>query len=61
MEVATKLEYVVVQDRASGPDERLALESLFVMIGAQPRTYGAAPARGAAGRRRLPVDRSGVG
>jgi thioredoxin reductase (NADPH) len=33
-----KLEYVVVHDRARGQDERLLLASLFVMIGARPRT-----------------------
>ena len=33
-----KLEYVVVHDRVAGEDERLCLESLFVMIGARPRT-----------------------
>ena len=33
-----KLEYVVVHDRATGHDEHLELESLFVMIGARPRT-----------------------
>ena len=33
-----KLEYVVVRDRATGRDERLWLASLFVMIGARPRT-----------------------
>jgi thioredoxin reductase (NADPH) len=33
-----KLEYVVVHDRVTGRDERLFLASLFVMIGARPRT-----------------------
>jgi thioredoxin reductase (NADPH) len=33
-----KLEYVEVRDRATGQDERLALVSLFVMIGARPGT-----------------------
>jgi thioredoxin reductase (NADPH) len=33
-----KLEYVEVHDRATGQDEHLALASLFVMIGARPRT-----------------------
>jgi thioredoxin reductase (NADPH) len=33
-----KLEYAVVHDRATGQDEHLPLESLFVMIGARPRT-----------------------
>ena len=33
-----KLEYVVVHDRATGQDDHLSLESLFVMIGARPRT-----------------------
>jgi thioredoxin reductase (NADPH) len=33
-----KLEYVVVRDRATGQDEHLALESMFVMIGARPGT-----------------------
>jgi thioredoxin reductase (NADPH) len=33
-----KLEYVVLHDRATGQDEHLELESLFVMIGARPRT-----------------------
>ena len=33
-----KLEYVVVHDRTTGRDERLFLASLFVMIGARPRT-----------------------
>src|SRR5918993_203688 len=33
-----KLEYVVVHDRTAGEDEHLTLESLFVMIGARPRT-----------------------
>ena len=33
-----RLEYVVIHDRATGQDEHLALVSLFVMIGARPRT-----------------------
>jgi thioredoxin reductase (NADPH) len=33
-----RLEYVVVRDRGTGQEERLFLESLFVMIGARPRT-----------------------
>jgi thioredoxin reductase (NADPH) len=33
-----KLEYVVVHDRATRQNEHLSLESLFVMIGARPRT-----------------------
>jgi thioredoxin reductase (NADPH) len=33
-----KLEYVVLRDRATGQDEQLSLNSLFVMIGARPRT-----------------------
>ena len=33
-----KLEYVVIHDRTAGEDEHLTLESLFVMIGARPRT-----------------------
>ena len=33
-----KLEYVVIRDRTTGEDEHLTLESLFVMIGARPRT-----------------------
>jgi thioredoxin reductase (NADPH) len=33
-----KLEYVILHDRVTGWDEQLFLESLFVMIGAQPRT-----------------------
>ena len=33
-----KLEYVVIHDRATGQDEHLRLESLFVMIGARPWT-----------------------
>jgi thioredoxin reductase (NADPH) len=33
-----KLEYVVIHDRRTGEDEQLTLESLFVMIGARPRT-----------------------
>jgi len=33
-----KLEYAVVRDRTSGIEEHLGLESLFVMIGARPRT-----------------------
>ena len=33
-----KLEYVVVRDRPTGRDEHLALESMFVMIGARPGT-----------------------
>jgi thioredoxin reductase (NADPH) len=33
-----KLEYVVVHDRATGQDEHLSVESLFVMIGARPWT-----------------------
>ena len=33
-----KLEYVVVHDRGTGEDQHLSLASLFVMIGARPRT-----------------------
>ena len=33
-----KLEFVVLHDRVTGQDQRLSLESLFVMIGAQPHT-----------------------
>ena len=33
-----RLEYVVVRDRTTGQDGQLWLESLFVMIGARPRT-----------------------
>ena len=33
-----RLEYVVVRDRDTGDDQPLSLESLFVMIGARPRT-----------------------
>jgi thioredoxin reductase (NADPH) len=33
-----KLDYVVIRDRLTGREEHLALESLFVMIGARPRT-----------------------
>jgi thioredoxin reductase (NADPH) len=34
----TRLERVVLRDRASGAEETLAADGLFVMIGAQPRT-----------------------
>jgi thioredoxin reductase (NADPH) len=33
-----RLEYAVIRNRVTGQDENLALESLFVMIGARPRT-----------------------
>jgi thioredoxin reductase (NADPH) len=33
-----KLEFVVVRDRATGQKQHLVLASLFVMIGARPRT-----------------------
>jgi thioredoxin reductase (NADPH) len=33
-----RLEYVVIRNRVTGQDENLSLESLFVMIGARPRT-----------------------
>jgi len=33
-----RLEYVVLRDRLTRQEERLSLESLFVMIGARPRT-----------------------
>ena len=33
-----KLEFVILRDRVTGQDQRLSLESLFVMIGAQPHT-----------------------
>jgi thioredoxin reductase (NADPH) len=34
----TRLERVVLRDRASGAEETVAADGLFVMIGAQPRT-----------------------
>jgi thioredoxin reductase (NADPH) len=33
-----RLEYVIIRDRATDQEEHLALESLFVMIGARPHT-----------------------
>ena len=55
-----KLEYVVVHDRATGQDERLFLASLFVMIGARPRTEWL-PADIQRDEDGFPGDRSGVG